>query len=218
MYILLDYSIPTITVSELPNRDYSYRPFKIVDPHDASQYITLHLTVSSSPVRKIVKQNQTLNSNSNSLKYKLISLLRYNIDLAPGEINDYLIDVNHANNLKRFIRSEQYLNDIYFDETISMFQDLNALYFLYHEETPPTSKKLATTATTPMPHSTTKRIIMNDKSHNRKTRRNLINTNNTTQAQPPSITHTQQPINAHAQQQPHNPQHTHRTHKQHTQQ
>ena len=74
MYILLDYSIPTITVSELPNREYSYRRFRIVDPHDASQYITLHLTVSSSPVRKIVKQNQTLTSLHKSNLQKAIRL------------------------------------------------------------------------------------------------------------------------------------------------
>ena len=74
MYILLDYSIPTITITEVPNRDYSYRPFRIVDPHDPSQYITLHLTVSSCPVRKIVKQNQTLTSLHKSNLQKAIRL------------------------------------------------------------------------------------------------------------------------------------------------
>lgn len=74
MYILLDYSIPTITVSELPNREYSYRPFRIVDPDNSSQYITLHLTVSSSLVRKIVKQNQTLTSLHKSNLQKAIRL------------------------------------------------------------------------------------------------------------------------------------------------
>jgi hypothetical protein len=124
-------------------------------------------------ILQLIKENQILHS----LKYKLISLLRYNIDLAPDEIKDYLRDDNHADNLKRFIRGEQYLNDIYFDDTISMFQDLNALYFLYSEDKPAAPVSRATTNR--LQHSTTKRIILNTKAPNRKTRRNLVNTNTT---------------------------------------
>ena len=66
-----------------------------------------------------------------SVNYKIKSLLRYNIDLDPSEINDF---VNNNINDKRFIKSETFLTDIYYEDTIHMFQDLNALFFIFSEE------------------------------------------------------------------------------------
>jgi hypothetical protein len=68
-----------------------------------------------------------------AIKYKLLSLLRYNIDLEPTEINDFL-EEDIVFNDSRFITSEKYLNDVIYKETINMFQDLNALYFIFYEE------------------------------------------------------------------------------------
>jgi len=75
------------------------------------------------------------------IKYKLLSLLRYNIGLDPTEINDFLTeDIASDMNLGRFITSEKYLNDIHYEDTIHMFQDLNALYFIFYEERDKTNK------------------------------------------------------------------------------
>jgi hypothetical protein len=93
------------------------------------------------------------------IKYKLRALLKYNINLKPDEINDFMSE-NTAEYNKRFFSYEKYLNDIYFENSIHMFQDLNALYFIFNETTP--SSKY------------TKRVILSttekDKSH-RKTKR-----------------------------------------------
>ena len=66
-----------------------------------------------------------------SVSYKIKSLLRYNIDLDPSEINDF---VNDNINDRRFIKSETFLTDIYYEDTIHMFQDLNSLFFIFSEE------------------------------------------------------------------------------------
>ena len=68
-----------------------------------------------------------------SIHYKLLSLLKYNIDLQPSEISDYVMEENILSD-KRFLHSEKYLEDIQFKDSIHMFQDLNALFFIFYEE------------------------------------------------------------------------------------
>jgi len=68
-----------------------------------------------------------------SIHYKLLSLLKYNIDLEPNEIKDFTLEEISLSN-KRFMHSEKYLEDIHFKDSINMFQDLNALFFLFYEE------------------------------------------------------------------------------------
>jgi hypothetical protein len=63
--------------------------------------------------------------------YKLKSLLRYNIDLNPEEVGDF---VNGAAVNDRFLTSEKYLDDIHFNDSITMFHKLNALYFIFFAE------------------------------------------------------------------------------------
>ena len=63
-----------------------------------------------------------------SIDYKLKSLFRYNIDLNPEEVDDF---VNGSTANDRFLTSEKYLNDIHFNDSITMFKKLNALYFIF---------------------------------------------------------------------------------------
>lgn len=97
-----------------------------------------------------------------SINYKLLSLLKYNINLEPNDIKDFTAEELNLSN-KRFIHSEKYLEDIHFEESIHMFQDLNALFFIFYEETP----KL---------HNT-KRVKLSRTSHRHKTKRNNHNIN-----------------------------------------
>jgi hypothetical protein len=88
-----------------------------------------------------------------SVKYKLNSILRYNIDLNPDEISAYASNAGTSNagtdagtstsnagtststdDTNRFLTAEKYLDDIHFNDSITMFHDLNALYFLFSEE------------------------------------------------------------------------------------
>jgi hypothetical protein len=76
----------------------------------------------------IIKHYQLYNDDN----YKLNALLRYNIDLNPEEITDYVYEQSETNN--QFITSEKYLEDLHYNDSINMFQDLNALYFIYIED------------------------------------------------------------------------------------
>ena len=58
---------------------------------------------------------------------------------------------------EEFTTSERYLDDIKFQDTICMLQDLNSLFFVFYEDNRKT------------PHSTTKKIVLS--SGVRKTRR-----------------------------------------------
>jgi hypothetical protein len=81
----------------------------------------------------IIKDKQMLNN----IKYKLFSIVRYNINLQPDEINDFLRDSPSKNNEEiynnRFFIDEKVIHDIYFSDTITIFQDLNALYIIFKE-------------------------------------------------------------------------------------
>jgi len=98
-----------------------------------------------------------------SIQYKLLALLKYNIDLEPTEIKDFTAEDFSLSN-KRFIHSEKYLENIHFKDSIHMFQDLNALFFIFYEEKPKT-------------HST-KRVTLSASSHHKTKRNNHNNRKN----------------------------------------
>lgn len=135
------------------------------------------LTLSVSGVLKreqlitLIKEKQYLHK----IKYKLFSVVKYNIDLQPEEVDEFItvsvsdsdsntisnsntisvsdsdsntisVSVSDSNSnsnsntisdsnnyTKRFLIPENYINDIYFTDTISIFQDLNSLYILFKE-------------------------------------------------------------------------------------
>ena len=98
--------------------------------------------------------------------YKLNAILRYNIDLNPEEVENY---VNYNSTDNQFLSTEKYFNDIQFHDSIRLFHDLNSLYFIYIEEE---DKNNTINSKGPVenPHNHTKRIIITTK--NNKTMRN----------------------------------------------
>ena len=89
----------------------------------------------------IIKNNQILNN----IKYKLFSIVRYNIDLQPDEINNFLsVSISDSNTvsdsntdktyINRFLIDKKNIDDIYFADTITIFQDLNSLYIIFKEQ------------------------------------------------------------------------------------
>ena len=94
----------------------------------------------------LIKEKQILNN----VKYKLFSLVKYNIDLQPDEINDFT-SISDSHTISdspteyetRFLMPEKYINDIYFTDTISIFQDLNALYIIFKEKHPDCIKSIS---------------------------------------------------------------------------
>ena len=68
-------------------------------------------------------------SHHNNKKHNLISILQYNIDLAPQELSLYMRKEENFNFLS--IRSN--INDIKWDDTVNLFKDLNSLHILFYE-------------------------------------------------------------------------------------
>ena len=120
-------------------------------------------TVIRDQLIQIIKQNQIHNNN----KYKLFSLLKYNIDIEPEEIYNFINNKDDSSFSKRFFIQEKYLNDIIYKNTINIFQDLNSLFFIYKETLP-----IANNKSNNSNNNITKKTIVF--SHKHKTRRRKL--------------------------------------------
>jgi hypothetical protein len=96
-------------------------------------------------------------STNNETHYTLLSILRYNINLEPDEIKNYL-NSDSNNNYLSVIKN---IDAITFEKSISMFQDLNDLIFILYEK----SSELKRVN----PNNNTKKIYLGNFSSNRKT-------------------------------------------------
>jgi hypothetical protein len=111
-------------------------------------YILNNNSISRESLIKLIKEKQILGE----YKYKLISLLKYNINIDPENMEDMLDNDSYNED---FLNIEKTLNTIKFNDTIRILQDLNSIYFIFYPNIK--SKK------------DTKRIFINKKKH--KTRR-----------------------------------------------
>ena len=67
--------------------------------------------------------------NFNNKRHKLISVLQYNIDLAPQELSQKKKKEDNFN----FLTIKSSLDDMKWDDTINLFKDLNSLHILFYE-------------------------------------------------------------------------------------
>ena len=86
----------------------------------------------STSIVQVIKERE----HCDNIKYKLRSLLKYNIDVDP---DDALSNLEGINPLE-YAQEVSYSNHIYFKDTIHTFQDLNSLFFLFQESNPTRSK------------------------------------------------------------------------------
>jgi hypothetical protein len=89
--------------------------------------------INKDNIISLIKQKQIYNNK----KYKLHFLYKFNIDIDTEEIEHFVKDSNSPNSpnmySNKFFKLESYVNDIEFKDTINIFQDLNAMYFIFHE-------------------------------------------------------------------------------------
>jgi hypothetical protein len=85
---------------------------------------TLHKDTLISIIKK--------NSFSNNIQYKLLSLLKFNLDIDPEDVISLAI---HKKDGSEYLSSESVLRDIVFNDTVCIFQDINSLFMVYHEKT-----------------------------------------------------------------------------------
>jgi len=70
------------------------------------------------------------NKIHNEKKHKLISILQYNIDLSPEDLGSYLKNQDNFN----FLKVKSSLTEVKWEDTITLFKDLNSLHIIYYED------------------------------------------------------------------------------------
>lgn len=133
-------------------------------------------TISKETLIKMIKHFLYYNKT----KYNPLSILKYNIDLEPDNVIKYIDSCNNLDNKKNapgeilkkdpennfnFLTEIKSIKDIYWEDTISMFKNLNAMYFIFYEKVP--KKKV----------NLTKKIRINNKKIKKFTRRARVSEN-----------------------------------------
>jgi hypothetical protein len=87
-------------------------------------------------------------------KYKLLSLLKFNIDLEPNDVisNTFITLTDTKQPDSKYMTTEHYIEDIHFKDTVCIFHDINSLFFIYYERNDNINHK---------PTNTTKKIVFN---------------------------------------------------------
>ena len=67
----------------------------------------------------------------NNKRYSLLSILKYNILLDADEVKNFLL---YSNEEKNYLNIVKNIDAVSFEKSISMFQDLNDLIFVFYEK------------------------------------------------------------------------------------
>ena len=94
-------------------------------------------TLNKDTLIAIIKKN----SFSNNINYKLLSLLKFNLDIDPEDVISLSI---HKMDGSEYLSSESVLRDIVFNDTVCIFQDINSLFLVYYEKVQPQPQKTQT--------------------------------------------------------------------------
>ena len=64
-----------------------------------------------------------------------MSILKYNITLDANDIKNFLLTPDLSSYNEMFLTINKHIDTIFFEKTITMFQDLNNIYFIFYEKT-----------------------------------------------------------------------------------
>jgi hypothetical protein len=113
--------------------------------------------ISREEIIGLLKRNTIVNNK----KYSVLSILKCNITLKPEEIKNFLKSSNLTDYLDNFLVPIKNIDAIVFEKTISMFQDLNDLLFIFYEKSHDENKKSS--------NSVTKKVYLNQKPNHKNT-------------------------------------------------
>ena len=120
------------------NLDYINIDFIYINHHDEIEKIkqeTFLLSQQNSITRDELIGLLKRNSIDNDKRYSLLSILKYNIILEADDIKNFLLTPDLASYNQRFLTINKHIDTIFFEKTITMFQDLNNVYFIFYEKT-----------------------------------------------------------------------------------
>ena len=83
--------------------------------------------------KKDLLENIKAHSYINKRKYKLLSILKYNIDVGANNLEEFLNKCNYD----KYIENIKSLDTITFLNSTKLFNDLNSLFIVYHENIKP---------------------------------------------------------------------------------
>jgi hypothetical protein len=86
-------------------------------------------TLDKEELLTIIKHN----SFSNQIKYSLLSILKFNINIEPIHLKTFLRNKNPAIGAP-FLQSIKHIDTIKFEKSISMFHDINDLIIIFHQK------------------------------------------------------------------------------------
>jgi hypothetical protein len=109
--------------------------------------------ISREEILKILKDSLV----NNNKQYTLLSILKYNFILDTEDIKLFLLSKQEIN----YLTIVKNIDAITFEKTISMFQDLNELIFIFYEKSNELKKK--------DPNNSTKKVYLNSFTNCRKT-------------------------------------------------
>lgn len=82
--------------------------------------------ITQEEIIQILKKN----SIDNDKRYTLLSILKYNINLEPDNVKEYLSEKINPD----YLYCIKNIDVVNFDKTINMFQDLNDIIFIFYEK------------------------------------------------------------------------------------
>jgi len=145
-------TLDTTWVTALKNEQVNYRDF-YTEPVSivtlCSCYVNNQAELETFQTEKVHLHNSGVVSRDELIRfiqrqqwpsYKLLSLLRFNVNLTADEVADFIQTNDNLDSYsERFLTSEKYLHDIPFPNTISIFNDLNTLFLIFREKNSSTS-------------------------------------------------------------------------------
>jgi len=109
--------------------------------------------MEKSTIINLLKKNMILENK----KYRPISILKYNLTISPTDLEKYIDNTDKYT----FLESEREIKDIKFNNSISLFHDINGIYFVLHEQWDAGTHK-------------TKKIYLQNKLKRKKTKKNRL--------------------------------------------
>ena len=112
-------------------------------------YMSMPNYISREEIIGILKHT----AKDNDIHYSLLSILKYTIHLEPEDVKDFLYNSDDFN----FLNVNKNIDAIKFEKTISMFQDINDLIFIFYEKSKDALKTRTNLTKKMIPHSLSKK-------------------------------------------------------------
>ena len=132
---------------------------------EEKQFLRVPGVLQKEELISIIKHN----SFTNEVKYSLLSILKFNINLEPIHLKTFLRNKNPEIG-EPFLQSIKNLDTIKFEKSITMFHDINELLIIFHQKN---NKPIFSTSNVNNTSNHTKKILINSNPNKRTKKKEL---------------------------------------------